>query len=242
MDRMIYIVGNEQEYHFKVLFELFDILGYRFANQCHHLSYGMIELPDGKMKSREGNVIDADTLADELHTHSYKQLTERYPDRSDKQRHDQAESIAIGAITRYMLLPDPRNNFVFDPVASISFEGETGPYIQYTYARCATLLSKLNTNADPDHSSLSSDEHHAILLILAQRPETVRQAIDSYQPQLIARYTLSLAKATNKLYHSHTMISDNVGHSNAHHQLMHSITTVLSIALDIIGIDTLDTM
>ena len=135
MDKMVYIVGNEQDDYFKALFKCFQGLEYPFASQCHHLSYGMIELPNGKMKSRTGNVIDADNLIEELHTLAFQEIKNRYPDLDDGTAHDRAEKIALGAINFFMIKIDAAKGFVFDPAESLSFEGETGPYIQYTYAR-----------------------------------------------------------------------------------------------------------
>lgn len=142
MQRMVYIVGNEQEYHFQVLFSVLRRLGFSFADACYHLSYGMISLPDGKMKSREGNVVDADTLADEMQTQSASLLRERYADLSQDEIDRRAESIAMSAIKFFILKYEASKNFVFDKNTSLSFDGETGPYIQYTYARCASMLRK----------------------------------------------------------------------------------------------------
>ena len=135
MDKMVYVVGNEQDDYFKALFKCFKALEYPFADQCHHLSYGMIELPNGKMKSRTGNVVDADNLIDDLHTVAFQEITTRYPDLDERTAHERAEKIAIGAINFFMIKTDPAKGFVFDPAESLSFEGETGPYVQYTYAR-----------------------------------------------------------------------------------------------------------
>jgi len=144
MDKMVYIVGNEQDDYFRALFKCFKGLNYPFAEQCHHLSYGMIELPNGKMKSRTGNVIDADNLIDELHQTSFEEIKKRYPDLDESEAHTRAEKIAFGAINFFMLKIDPAKGFVFDPAESLSFEGETGPYVQYTYARSGAILSKAN--------------------------------------------------------------------------------------------------
>jgi arginyl-tRNA synthetase len=210
MNRMIYIVGNEQEYHFKVLFALFAILGYDFADKCHHLSYGMIELPEGKMKSREGNVVDADTLADDLHQHAYDTVSERYPDLAEEEKHAKAESISMAAIKFYMLLQDAKNNFVFDPQASISFDGETGPYIQYTHARCCSLLEKATNYELPkaDYASIEDLASKNLLLHLASRPETVQRSVDEYAPHHVARYALDLSKLFNKFYQSQQVVDE----------------------------------
>lgn len=142
MDRMIYVVGNEQEDHFKFLFRILQCLGYGFAEKCFHLSYGMISLPDGKMKSRQGNTVDADSLADQMHAYASTMIEERYPELSSVEKEKRAEAIAMAAIKFFVLKYDASKDFVFDREHSLSFEGETGPYIQYASARCATLLQK----------------------------------------------------------------------------------------------------
>ena len=238
MDRMIYVVWNEQEYHFQVLFELFKILGYDFADKCHHLSYGMIELPDGKMKSREWKVVDADTLADELHQQAKDIILQRNPEEDDVSA--KAESIAMAAIKFYVLFFDAKNNFVFDPKKSISFEGETGPYIQYTHARCCSILKKhtpKSTLAKRDFTWLQTEEEKALLIHLASFPETVQKAVDDYKPSLIARYTIDLATLFNKYYHHHKIIlEDDDILTDARYGLTQSVQHILKTGLAICGI------
>lgn len=142
MDRMVYVVGSEQEMHFKFLFAIFKALGYTFADKCYHMSYGMISLPDGKMKSREGNTVDADTLADDMHKQSYTLLHERYTDLREDELHTKAEQVAMAAIKFFILLYDSKKDFVFDREASLRFDGESGPYLQYTYARIESIKHK----------------------------------------------------------------------------------------------------
>jgi arginyl-tRNA synthetase len=142
MNHMVYVVGNEQESHFKFLFAIFKALGYPFADKCFHMSYGMISLPDGKMKSREGNVVDADDLADSMHAQSYETLKERHTDLSENALHTRAEQIAMAAIKFFILKYDAKKDFVFDREESLRFDGESGPYIQYTVARCNSILEK----------------------------------------------------------------------------------------------------
>jgi arginyl-tRNA synthetase len=142
MDRMIYVVGSEQDEHFKSLFQLFNLLGYSFANKCYHLSYGMISLPDGKMKSRTGNVVDADNLADDMYIKCTELLVERHADLDHTEVARRAEIIAMAAIKLFILKYDAKKNFVFDKENSLAFDGETGPYVLYTYARAKTILNK----------------------------------------------------------------------------------------------------
>jgi arginyl-tRNA synthetase len=146
VDRMVYIVGNEQEEYFRTLFDVIKAIGYPFADQCHHLSYGMIALPDGKMKSRTGNVVDADDLAADIQQEAAQVLRDRSPDLSDVHIDQKAEKIAMAAIKFFMLKYDVAKDFVFDPTQSLSFDGETGPYMLYSYARCAQIVAKANSS------------------------------------------------------------------------------------------------
>jgi arginyl-tRNA synthetase len=142
MDRMVYVVGNEQKDHFKSLFEIIKRMNFPFSEKMYHLSYGMISLPSGKMKSREGTVVDADTLADDMHLEAKDLLFQRYPELSQDELEKRAEVIAMSAIKFFILKYETEKDFVFDPAESLSFEGETGPYLQYSYARISSVLRK----------------------------------------------------------------------------------------------------
>ncbi|MEA3399380.1 MAG: arginine--tRNA ligase, partial [Patescibacteria group bacterium] len=166
-DELIYVVGNEQEYHFKVLFEIFNILNFSFADSCSHFSYGMIELPEGKMKSREGNVIDTDDLLEQTISMAKEAVNERYSDIDNLELEKRSELIALGAIRFFFLKHDSLKNFVFDPKESLSFEGETGPYIQYTYARISSILRKSETDyKNADLSLLKTLEDKSLTKLL----------------------------------------------------------------------------
>ena len=158
------------------------------------------------MKSREGNVVDADNLIDDMHTQSFDILKERYPDLSDEQLHTKAEAIAMAAIKFFVLKYDATKDFVFDRENSLRFDGETGPYVQYTYARCAGIVAKAsNINNDADYTLLTSDQERLILLHLNSLHDTIQNAAERYQPYLVARYALELAQLFNTYYQHHTI-------------------------------------
>jgi arginyl-tRNA synthetase len=217
VDGMIYVVGNEQEDHFKALFLLLKKLWFSRAERCYHLSYGMIRLPDGKMKSREGNVVDADTLADSMHAQAYDVLHERYPELSDTYLHSRAEAIAMWAISFFMLKYEAAKDFVFDVHSSLSFEWETGPYIQYTAARCAALLRSERKHPQyswvQERSALfngwESDKERAVLVELSRFEDVVVDAARTYDPSYVARYMLDLAHVFNSYYHDTRIRSED---------------------------------
>lgn len=247
MDRMIYVVGNEQADHFKFLFSILKAMHLPFAEKCHHLSYGYVSLPDGRMKSREGNVVDADNLIDEMHDQSYTILQERYPDLTDQELHDRAETIAMAAIKFFILKYDATKDFVFDRDNSLRFDGETWPYIQYTYARCAGILEKASnpdqTKTDADYSLLTTDQDRLLLVQLNAFSDTITNAADRYQPYLVARYSLELAQLFNSYYQANTIIDDdNPALTTARLWLVTAVKQVLKNALAILGITVLEQM
>jgi arginyl-tRNA synthetase len=244
MDRMIYVVANEQIHHFKVLFKIFERLGYPFAKNCYHLAYGMIYLPEGKMKSREGTVVDADNLADEMHETAKKELMERYPDLDKKELEKRAEEIGMGAIKFYILCYDPMKDFVFNPKESISFEGETGPYVQYTHARCSSVIKKFGhkISEDVDYSLLNTDEEKAVLRLLEDFPSVVEKSAEEYRPSMITRHLLDLSQAFNEYYHKHKIIQDDKELEKARVLLVSAVKQVLEIGLNLLGISAPDVM
>ena len=244
MDRMVYVVGNEQSDHFKFLFSILKTMGLPFADKCYHLSYGYVSLPDGRMKSREWNVVDADNLIDDMHTQSYEILKERYPDLPNDQLHTKAEAIAMAAIKFFVLKYDATKDFVFDREHSLRFDWETGPYVQYTYARCSWILTKAWSVAnDPDYSLLVEDQERLLLVHLNTFSELIQNAADRYQPYLVVRYALELAQLFNSYYQHHTINdSDNKPISDARLWLVRAIQQVLHNALTIVGIEVLEEM
>jgi len=247
MNRMIYVVGNEQNDHFKALFEIFSQLWYAFADQCHHLSYWMIELPDGKMKSRKGNVVDADNLIDDMHAKCVELLLERHPELDEIELHRRAEIIAMAAIKMFILKYDAAKNFVFDRDHSLSFDGETWPYVLYSYARAKTILYKANKGEEINPLSggiqVTQDER-VLLWMIAKFEEIIQEAADQYAPTIVAKYVLSLASEFNSYYHHTKILDESVAETTRSFRLwlVSSVAQVLQNGLMLLGIDTLEQM
>lgn len=205
MDKSIYVVGNEQDYHFKVLFLILDKLGKSWAKGLYHLSYGMVDLPSGKMKSREGTVVDADDLIDEM-VATAKQKTEELGKTNDFPEADKQElysTIGLGALKYFLLKVEPKKRLLFDPAESIDFQGNTGPFIQYTHARIKSLLGRASyqfAEANYTHIHLSPTELEMVML-LAKYPTEIAEAAKAYSPALVANYLYEVAKLFNKFYH-----------------------------------------
>jgi len=205
MDKSIYVVGNEQDYHFKVLFLILEKLGKSWAKGLYHLSYGMVDLPSGKMKSREGTVVDADDLIAEM-VDTAKQKTEELGKTNDFAEAEKVElydTIGLGALKYFLLKVEPKKRLLFDPAESIDFQGNTGPFIQYTHARIKSLLSRASyqfAQADYANIKLTSTELDMIML-LAKYPTEISNAAKAYSPAFIANYLYEVAKLFNKFYH-----------------------------------------
>ncbi|MDB2586788.1 arginine--tRNA ligase [Flavobacteriaceae bacterium] len=205
---MIYTVGNEQDYHFKVLFLILSRLGYAWAQNLYHLSYGMVDLPSGKMKSREGTVVDADDLIDQMEQ-TAQEITEnlgKIETLSKQEKTDLFKTIGLGALKYYILKVDPKKRILFNPEESVDFQGNTGPFIQYAYARIQSILRK----AHLEHSSLLSekpfenltltDKEKALIKTLMQYPDKIQEAAAAYSPALVANFTYDLVKEFNAFY------------------------------------------
>lgn len=212
IDKMVYVVGNEQNYHFKVLSLLLDKLGFKWGKDLVHFSYGMVELPEGKMKSREGTVVDADDLMDEMVRSAAEASADRMHDMEPQEAAEVARKIGLGALKYFLLKVDPVKNMMFNPKESIDFNGNTGPFIQYTYARIQSVLRK-DAGATP---KLSSFEHlpepnakeSVLVRKIADFAQVVRQAGESYNPALIANYAYDLAKEYNQFYHDYSILRE----------------------------------
>ena len=202
MDGIVYTVGNEQDYHFKVLFLILKKLGFSWAESLHHLSYGMVDLPEGKMKSREGTVVDADDLMQEM-TNTAATLSEelgKLEGMSNEDKKELYQIIGLGALKYFILKVDPKKSILFDPKTSVDFAGNTGPFIQYTYARIQSILrSRALTPQSYEIESISAKEKD-ILKQLLLYPETIQQAAKQYSPALIANYIYDLVKLFNSFY------------------------------------------
>lgn len=201
---MVYTVGNEQDYHFKVLFLILKKLGFEWAKNLFHLSYGMVDLPSGKMKSREGTVVDADDLIDEM-TETARTISQelgKLDGYSEIEKNKTYSIIGLGALKYFILKVDPKKTILFDPKASVDFQGNTGPFIQYTYARIQAILRKANhisKSSDFESISLTEKEKNVLKLLLLF-PSTVQQAADHLSPAFIANYTYELVKEFNSFY------------------------------------------
>ena len=199
VEGMVYTVGNEQDYNFKVLFLILKKLGFEWAKNLYHLSYGMVDLPSGKMKSREGTVVDADDLIIEM-TNTAKELSQelgKLDDYSDQERHTIYNTIGLGALKYYILKVDPKKRILFDPKESVDFQGNTGPFIQYTYARIQAILRKANFNTNVKLSAVETSLHEKEKELIKQLelfPEVIQNAAQNHSPALIANYTYDLVK------------------------------------------------
>ncbi|MEA2012076.1 MAG: arginine--tRNA ligase [Verrucomicrobiota bacterium] len=198
----IWVVGNEQIYHFQVLFEILTRLGYSWAKDLHHLAYGMVNLPSGKMKSREGTVVDADDLFDEMSSLAESAILERYPDNPPENLKERAEKIGLGALKFMLLKVNPKTNIMFDPNASIKFEGDTGPYILYAYARISSILQKATeeTTADVAWELLIDQTEKDLALACARYPDAVKKAAKTLDCSVLTDYLLNIAKTFNRFY------------------------------------------
>ena len=213
IDKMIYVVGNEQNYHFQVLSILLDRLGFSWGKDLVHFSYGMVELPEGKMKSREGTVVDADDLMAEMVTTAKEVACSlgKVEGMSEKEIDDIAETVGLGALKYFLLKVDPRKNMVFNPKESIDFNGNTGPFIQYTYARIRSVLRRAEEQGlgTAEYSAVVPNEREvALIQRLSDFPDTVAEAGRSYAPSVIANYAYDLVKEYNQFYHDCSILRE----------------------------------
>ena len=210
IDQMIYVVGNEQNYHFQVLSLLLDKLGFSWGKDLIHFSYGMVELPNGKMKSREGTVVDADELMDEMIATARKMSEGRLKGVPEEEMDDVYRIIGLGALKYFILKVDPRKNMLFNPQESIDFNGNTGPFVQYTYARIRSVLRKSDeADAATDITAYEPNEKEIeIIQRIADFPSVVSEAGRTYSPALIANYVFELAKGYNQFYHDYSILKE----------------------------------
>lgn len=246
IDKMVYVVGNEQNYHFQVLSLLLDKLGFEFGRDLLHFSYGMVELPNGKMKSREGTVVDADDLMDEM-TATARQIAEeagKSKDLSEAEAAEVARRVGLGSLKYFILKVDPRKNMVFDPSESIDFNGNTGSFIQYTYARIRSVLRRaeeagINFTQSFVGQGLSlSNKEIELIARLADYAEVVKEAGKNYSPALIANYVYDLVKEYNQFYHDFSILrEDNVALRSFRLALSHSVAGIIARAMGLLGIE-----
>ncbi len=238
---MVYTVGNEQDYHFKVLFLILKKLGYDWASNLFHLSYGMVDLPSGKMKSREGTVVDADDLMKDMVT-TAEEISEemgKLDGLNEEEKNVLYQTIGLGALKYFILKVDPKKRILFDPKESVDFNGNTGPFIQYTYARIQSILR--NTTFDYNNVILEGELHEkekGLVKIISQFPETIQLAAKNYSPALIANYTYELVKAYNSFYQSLSILGEENQNKKAFRvQLSSKVGEVVKNAFSLLGID-----
>ena len=235
---MVYTVGNEQDYHFKVLFLILDKLGFSWASNCYHLSYGMVDLPSGKMKSREGNVVDADELMEKMFRISKSISSElgKIDTFSENEADELYETIGLGALKYYILKVDPRKRMMFNPEESIDFNGNTGPFIQYTYARINSLLNKHGKDINSFTSVNVSAEEQNIIKKILQFPIIIQESASSYNPSHIANYVYDLVKNYNSFYQNTTILVDNYDTRIFRLALSKKTGLVIKTSMNLLGI------
>ena len=244
IDKMIYVVGNEQNYHFEILAVLLDKLGYKWGRDLFHFSYGMVELPSGKMKSREGTVVDADDLIEEMIQVARDMSAElgKLESLSNEEAEDTFRMIALGALKYYILKVDPRKNMMFNPAESIDFNGNTGPFIQYTYARIKSVLRKATEkdiilDKNLKINNLSAKERD-VLKRISLFPDIVREAGVNYSPAVIANYCYELVKEFNQFYHEHSILSEpNPDQRNFRLVLSATVAGIAKKGMNLLGIE-----
>jgi len=250
-DKMIYVVGSEQQYHFKVLFILLDKLGFEWAKNLYHLSYGMVNLPEGKMKSREGTVVDADDLIDSLRDMALEEIREKEREEEVGDPAQVAEKIAIAALHYFLLQPSPVKDMLFDPKESLSFNGNTGPYLQYMGARISSMLRKSAQTAGSEKkedtkeyfSLLVSDPEWELVKILAAYSGAVKEAAESLNPSCVTSYLYELSKAFSRFYHDCPILNaGNPSLSIARLELSRAVMTALKEAFNLVCIPFLEIM
>ncbi len=241
---MVYTVGNEQDYHFKVLFLILKKLGFSWSESLYHLSYGMVDLPSGKMKSREGTVVDADDLMDEM-TRTAAAISEelgKLEDYSDVEKHELYKTIGLGALKYYILKVDPKKRILFNPEESVDFQGNTGPFIQYTYARIQSILRKAkDLNVDLSTPLEVTEELHPkekeLIKQIQLFPETIQLAAENYSPALIANYTYDLVKEFNSFYQQVSILGEtNEQQKILRVQLSKKVAEVIRFSFALLGI------
>ena len=237
---MVYTVGNEQDYHFKVLFLILKKLGFSWSEQLYHLSYGMVDLPSGKMKSREGTVVDADDLMVEMAKTAgeISQELGKLEGYSDDEKNELYKMIGLGALKYFILKVDPKKRILFDPQASVDFQGNTGPFVQYTYARIQSILRKASFDYSKEISGIDlHDKEKELIKQLELYPEVIQQAAANYSPALIANYTYDLVKEFNSFYQNVSILGEeNEDQKIFRVQLSQKVANIIKSAFSLLGI------
>ena len=243
---MVYTVGNEQDYHFKVLFLILKKLGFEWAENLYHLSYGMVELPSGKMKSREGTVVDADDLMEEM-TATAKTISEelgKLDGYSDDEKAELYKTIGLGALKYYMLKVDPKKSMMFNPEESVDFAGNTGPFIQYTYARIQSILRKANFDfITPSPIEVLHPKEKELIKQIELYPEVIQDAAKNHSPALVANYTYDLVKEFNSFYQNVSILGEEDFNKKVFRvQLSKKVADTIKSAFQLLGIEVPERM
>jgi len=246
LDELVYTVGNEQDYHFKVLFLILEKLGFDWGKNCYHLSYGMVDLPSGKMKSREGTVVDADDLMVEM-TNTARTISQelgKLEGYSSDEKETLYNTIGLGALKYYILKVDPKKRILFDPEESVDFAGNTGPFIQYTYARIQSILRKATFDYSEVNETIELHEKERSLIKQLQLfTEVIQSAAQNHSPALIANYTYDLVKEYNSLYQTLPILgNENENEKIFRTQLSLKVSEVIKTAFRLLGINVPDRM
>lgn len=245
IQKLIYTVGNEQDYHFQVLFKILKKLGYEWADQLYHLSYGMVELPHGKMKSREGTVVDADDLMQEMYLTAKEKAQElgKLEGLNDEEKEKSYEIVGMGALKYFMLKVDPKKKMLFNPAESIDFNGNTGPFIQYTYARIQSLLDKANYQPTAVTAIEVNESEKELITRLAEFKEVIAKAAETLSPAQLANYIYDLVKAYNSFYQNNPILNqDDEAVKNFRLTLSHLTAKTIKKGLNLLGIGVVNRM
>ena len=244
IDKMIYVVGNEQNYHFQVLSLLLDKLGFKWGKDLTHFSYGMVELPEGKMKSREGTVVDADDLLDKMVSDAREMAADRFADMPADEAAEVARMVGLGALKYFLLKVDPKKNMLFNPKESIDFNGNTGPFLQYTYARIRSVLRKAGgIDMDIKPKAAPNEKESTLIQKVADFKSVVEEAGRSYSPALIANYCYDLAKEYNQFYHDYSILKEeNEEVKNLRLLLSAVVARTLKAGVSLLGMEMPDRM
>ncbi len=239
LEKNIWIVGSEQNFYFKQLFKTLELLDFNWINKCMHYSYGMVYLPEGKMKSREGKVVDADDLIQQITELAEKEIKKRNPKLKEKELKSRAQAIALGAIKFFLLKTDSVKDIYFNPKESISFEGETSAFVQYAFARCTSILRKTKKPKKFEFKDLTEEEKN-LVYVLSLFPEKVLFAFNSLSPHILCHYLLDLASAFNLFYQNCRVLEGN--QKNSRLALVESTSIALKNGLNLLGIQELKNM
>lgn len=246
IQKLIYTVGNEQDYHFQVLFKILKKLGYEWADQLYHLSYGMVELPEGKMKSREGTVVDADELVEEMISTAKEKSEElgKLDTLSNEDKVKSYETVGLGALKYFILKVDPRKKMLFNPAESIDFNGNTGPFIQYTYARIQSLLTKAEYTGKGNFGAyVPNESEKEVIMLLAEFKEVIARSAETLSPALVANYVYELVKSYNSFYQNNPIVKqEDLDAKQFRLQVSDLVGKTIKKTLSMLGINVVNRM